>query len=55
VWSKAEEFEKEKQAFLVASDKLLAAAKTRQRAPAEAAYIETYEHCQSCHKAFREK
>ena len=55
VWSKADEFEKEKQAFLVASDKLLAAAKTRQRAPAEAAYIETYERCQSCHKTFRQK
>lgn len=55
VWSKAAEFEKEKQAFLVASDKLLVAAKTRQRPQAEAAYIELYDHCQSCHKAFRNK
>ena len=55
VWSKAAEFEQEKQAFLVASDKLLVAAKTPQRPQAEAAYIEAYDHCQSCHKAFREK
>ena len=55
VWSKADQFDQEKRSFLDATDKLIAAAKTHQRSPAEAAYIATYEHGQSCHKAFREK
>jgi len=55
VWSNTEEFAKQKRAFMVATDELLTAARTRQRPAAEAAYIKAYEHCQSCHKAFKEK
>lgn len=55
VWSNAAEFEQERQAFLLATDALLAAAKGKQLAPIEAAYKKTYETCQSCHKGFKEK
>jgi cytochrome c556 len=55
VWSKAGDFAAEKRAFLAATDELLTATQTGQRAQVERAYFNVYEHCQSCHKAFRNK
>jgi cytochrome c556 len=55
VWSEAERFEHEKQAFLQATDELLAAAQTKRQAEAEKAYFKAYDLCQSCHKHFKEK
>ena len=55
VWSDAAEFERERQAFLTATEALRAAAQTKERARAEAAYFKVYDICQSCHKRFKEK
>lgn len=55
VWRKAAEFEQERKTFIAATDELKAAAQGKQLAQAEAAYKKTYESCQSCHKAFKEK
>lgn len=55
VWSEAERFEREKQAFLQATDELLAAAQTQRQAEAGKAYAKVYDLCQSCHRHFKEK
>lgn len=55
VWNEAERFEREKQAFMQATEELLAAARTQQQATAEKAYYKAYDLCQSCHKHFKEK
>lgn len=55
VWSDAEGFERERQAFMRATDELLAAARTKNAAEAEKAYFRVYDVCQSCHKRFKEK
>lgn len=55
VWSQAEAFERERLAFMAATDELLAAAQTKKQAEAEKAYQKAYDICQSCHKRFKEK
>ena len=55
VWSRKEDFEREKQAFLSSSDALRAAAKTRQEDVVKEAYFKVYDQCESCHKTFKEK
>lgn len=55
VWTQPGEFESARQAFIAASDRLLAAARGKDRAGIEQSYRETYEACQGCHKRFRER
>lgn len=55
LWSDADGFERERQAFMRATDELLAAANAKNAAEAEKAYFKVYETCQSCHKRFKEK
>jgi cytochrome c556 len=55
VWSEAERFERERLAFFAATDELLAAARTKDRAAAEKAYFKAYDTCQSCHDRFKAK
>lgn len=55
VWNEADRFERERDAFIKATDELLAAAQTNQRTEAEKAYYKVYDLCQSCHKHFKEK
>lgn len=53
VWSQTADFEQARQAFIAASDRLLAAARSKDKASVEQSYKETYEACQGCHKRFR--
>lgn len=55
VWSEPEQFERERQAFFVATDALLVAAQRKDKAPdqVETAYKAVYEACQNCHKPFK--
>jgi cytochrome c556 len=55
VWSDPARFERERQAFFAATDDLLTAAKTLDRATAEKAYFKAYDRCQSCHDRFKDK
>ncbi len=55
VWSRPEAFERERQAFLAALDKLAAAVETRQREAIQPAYFEVYDLCESCHKEFKKR
>lgn len=55
VWSQPEAFERERKAFIAATDELLAASQTKNKAEAEKAYGKVYDTCQSCHKRFKEK
>lgn len=55
VWSEPEQFERERQAFFVATDALLVAAQRKDKSPdqVETAYKAVYETCQNCHKPFK--
>ncbi|CAL92958.1 c-type cytochrome [Azoarcus olearius] len=55
VWSDGETFERERLAFVAATDALFAAAQTRDQAQAKAAYEKVYGSCKSCHDRFKEK
>lgn len=55
VWRNADGFERERQAFMQATDELLAAADAKNAAEAEKAYFKVYDVCQSCHKRYKEK
>jgi cytochrome c556 len=55
VWQQPEQFEKDKQAFLAATDALLAAARSKDKAQSEAAYDKVHEACKTCHKQFKER
>lgn len=55
VWSQAEPFERERQAFMAATDELLVAAQSKDAVVAQKAYFKVYDVCQSCHKRFKEK
>ncbi|ANQ83430.1 putative cytochrome c' [Azoarcus olearius] len=55
VWSEGETFERERLAFVAATDALFAAAQTRDQAQAKAAYEKVYGSCKSCHDRFKEK
>lgn len=52
-WSDRPRFDQEKQQFLDATDHLLAAIKNQDRQQIQAAYIETRDRCESCHKLFK--
>src|SRR5690606_26690211 len=54
VWSEAADFERERVAFFTASDALLAAAQTGDKAQVQAAYDVAYDSCKSCHKRFKD-
>lgn len=55
VWTEAAEFDAARQAFLAASERLLAAARAKDKATVEKTYQATYETCQDCHRRFRER
>ncbi len=55
VWQQPEQFEKDKQAFLAATDALLTAARSKDKAQSEAAYDKVHEACKTCHKQFKER
>lgn len=55
VWSQAAEFDQARQSFIAASDRLLAAARSKDKASIEKSYQETYDTCQGCHRRFRER
>ncbi|MEW6512712.1 MAG: cytochrome c [Pseudomonadota bacterium] len=55
VWAKPEAFERERQAFLAATDELVAKAQSRDVEIASKAYFKVYDLCQSCHREFKEK
>ncbi|HLO61342.1 MAG TPA: cytochrome c [Azonexus sp.] len=55
VWKQPEAFEKEKQAFIAATDKLQEAVKSRDKAAVEKAYDAVHDSCKSCHKQFKER
>lgn len=55
VWKQPEAFEKEKQAFIAATDKLQEAVKGRDKATVEKAYDAVHDSCKSCHKQFKER
>ena len=57
VWREPEQFERERQAFFVATDALLVAAQRKDKAPTqvESAYQAVYETCQNCHKPFKSR
>ena len=53
VWSRADEFEGRRQAFLEATDKLLEAANSGELASVRTAYSAVEATCRSCHDDFR--
>ncbi|MDR2001240.1 MAG: cytochrome c [Zoogloeaceae bacterium] len=55
VWSKPAEFEAQRQAFLTATDKLLAIAGTEDAKEAEAAFQAVEKSCRDCHQGFKNK
>jgi cytochrome c556 len=55
VWKQPAEFEKNKQAFIAATDALLAAAKNKDKAQVEKNYDAVHEACKTCHKQFKER
>lgn len=55
VWAQPELFERDRKAFFIATDALLAAALTQQLGAVEKAYFAAYDTCQACHKRFKEK
>jgi cytochrome c556 len=55
LWKQSEEFAKDKQAFLTATDTLLAAAQRKDKAQVEMAYDLVHEACKTCHKQFKER
>lgn len=55
VWTNAEQFERERLAFMTATDQLLIAAHSKRLADAQLAYQTVADTCQTCHKHFREK
>jgi cytochrome c556 len=55
VWKQPEEFEKDKKAFIAATDGLLAAAHSKDKAQVEKAYDAVHDSCKTCHKQFKER
>ncbi len=53
VWSQPEAFAKEKQGFLIATDKLQAAVQGGDKNGIEKAYDAVHDSCKSCHKQFK--
>ncbi|UCV29649.1 c-type cytochrome [Ferribacterium limneticum] len=55
VWKQPEQFEKNKQAFITATDTLRTAAQGKDKAQVEKAYEAVHEACKTCHKQFKER
>jgi len=55
VWKQPEEFEKDKKAFIAATDTLLTAAKSKDKAQVGKAYDAVHDACKACHKQFKER
>ncbi|NTV70565.1 MAG: cytochrome c [Azonexaceae bacterium] len=55
VWKQPEQFEKDKNAFIAATDALLVAAKNKDQAQVEKAYDAVHDACKTCHKQFKER
>ena len=55
VWKQPEEFAKNKQTFIAATDALLAAAQSKDKAAVEKTYDAVHEACKTCHKQFKER
>jgi cytochrome c556 len=55
VWKQPEEFEKDKKAFIAATDGLLAAAQSKDKVQVEKAYDAVHDACKTCHKQFKER
>jgi len=55
VWERADEFEREREAFFAVTDALLAAAQTRELEQVGPAYDKVYDSCKSCHNDFKKK
>ncbi|KAB2915542.1 MAG: cytochrome c [Dechloromonas sp.] len=55
VWLQTEKFERERLAFIAATDALLVAAQTRDRKQLEAPYQAVYQTCQDCHRTFKKR
>jgi cytochrome c556 len=55
VWQQPEKFARDKQAFITATDTLLAAAQTKDRKQLDAPYQAAYDACEGCHKTFKRR
>ncbi len=55
VWKQPEAFTKDKQTFIAATDALLAAAQSKDKAAVEKTYDAVHEACKTCHKQFKER
>ncbi|WP_415035379.1 c-type cytochrome [Azonexus sp.] len=55
VWEDEAGFVREKEKFLAATDKLLAAAKAQDETQSKTAYEAVYASCQDCHKPFKKR
>ena len=55
VWKQPEEFAKDKNAFIAATDTLLMAAQSKDKVLVEKAYDVVHEACKTCHKQFKER
>ncbi|MFN4325487.1 MAG: c-type cytochrome [Azonexus sp.] len=53
LWQQQEQFEADKQAFLQASEALLAAAQSKDKARIQPAYDAVHESCKACHDRFK--
>ncbi len=54
VWAQPDAFEKERQAFLAAGDRLVAAAQTQDRDRVVVAYEVLHDTCKHCHRQFKQ-
>ena len=55
VWKQPDEFEKNRKAFIAATDALLVAAQSKDKAQVEKTYEAVHEACKTCHKQFKER
>lgn len=53
LWQQPQQFEADKQAFLQASDALLAAAQSKDKARIQPAYDAVHDSCKACHDRFK--
>ena len=53
VWSRPDEFAREREQFVAVTDALLAAAQTRELGAVQAAYEQVHASCKSCHRVFK--
>jgi len=53
VWKQPEVFEKNRKSFIAATDALLVAAQSKDKAQVEKTYDAVHEACKTCHKQFK--